>query len=78
MAFWTTAGLSAIASTPIDRRATWVFRVLVGRPRSGHLSGLRRWITLWTLLITFTTAIILHVLSPASIRAPLSPQPKSS
>lgn len=67
MAFWTAAGLSAIASTPVDRRATWVFRVLVGRPRSGHLSGLRRWITLWSLLVTFATAIALHILAPHSI-----------
>ncbi|WP_182276232.1 hypothetical protein [Granulicella sp. 5B5] len=72
MAFWTVAGLSAIASTPVDRRAAWLFRVLVGRPRPGHLSGLRRWITLWSLLVTFTTAITLHALSPQSIHGPLA------
>ncbi len=71
MAFWTVAGLSSIASTPIDRRAAWLFRVLVGRPRPGHLSGLRRWITLWTLLVTFATAITLHTLSPQSIHGSL-------
>jgi len=72
MAFWTVAGLSSIASTPIDRRAAWLFRVLVGRPRPGHLSGLRRWITLWSLFVTFATAITLYALSPQSIRSSFS------
>jgi hypothetical protein len=68
MAFWTTAGLSSVLATPIDRRGTWLFHALLGRPRADHLTGSRIWITLWALLVSLGTVLILHPCSPASLR----------
>jgi hypothetical protein len=68
MAFWTIAGLSSVLATPIDRRATWLFHALLGRPRADHLTGSRIWITLWALFISLGTALVLHPLSPPSLR----------
>ena len=71
MAFWTIIALSTIVSAPIDRRGSWLFRVLIGRPGPAHLAGTRLWITLWALLISLTTVVVLRVFSPAERRTPL-------
>ncbi|HWZ52173.1 MAG TPA: hypothetical protein VNW54_11990 [Granulicella sp.] len=68
MAFWTIAGLSSVLATPIDRRGAWLFQVLLGRARADHLAGARLWITLWALLVSLGTVLVLHPLSPASLR----------
>jgi len=70
MAFWAVVGLRSTLSTPVDRRGIWLFRVLIGRPRPGHLAGTRIWITLWALLVSLGTALCLHALSPASLKTP--------
>ena len=70
-AFWTVLGLGSVLSAPIDRRASWLFRVLIGRPGPGHIAGTRIWITMWALLIGLTAVFILHVFSPNSMRTPL-------
>jgi hypothetical protein len=70
MAFWTILALTSVVSAPIDRRGSWLFRTLVGRAGPGHIAGIRIWITLWALLISLTTAIILHVVSPADMKSP--------
>jgi hypothetical protein len=71
MAFWSVLALSNVLSAPIDRRASWVFRVLIGRPGPNHLGGTRTWINLWALSISLTTALLLHIFSPTSMRTPL-------
>jgi hypothetical protein len=68
MAFWTVAGLSSVLAAPVDRRGRWLFHVLLGRARAEHLAGTRIWITLWALLVSLGTVLILHPLSPASLR----------
>lgn len=71
MAFWTAIGLRSVLSAPVDRRGSWLFRVLIGRPSVDHLAGTIIWITLWTLIVSLGTALCLHVLSPASLKSPL-------
>jgi hypothetical protein len=68
MAFWSIAGLSSVLATPIDRRGAWLFQLLLGRAIAHHLSGTRIWITMWTLLVSLGTVLVLHPLSPASLR----------
>lgn len=68
MAFWTIIGLRSVLSAPVDRRGSWIFNVLIGRPGPGHLAGARIWITLWALFVTFAIALGLHALSPATLR----------
>jgi hypothetical protein len=72
IAFWTTAGLNAILNAPVDRRGAWLFRVLLGRPRTGHLEATRRWITCWTIAASTATALILHAISPTALPTLLS------
>jgi hypothetical protein len=71
MAFWIVIGLRAVLSAPVDRRGSWLFNVLIGRPRPGHLAGARIWITLWVLFITLGTVLCFHALSPAGMKTPL-------
>jgi len=71
MAFWTVIGLRSVLSAPVDRRGSWLFGVLIGRPGSGHLAGTRVWITLWVVLVSLGTAVFFHALSPAGLKTPL-------
>jgi hypothetical protein len=71
MAFWTVVGLRSIVSAPVDRRGAWIFHVLVGQPKLNHLAGIRIWVALWTCVVCLTTALTLHVFSPAALKMPL-------
>jgi hypothetical protein len=68
LVFWTIAGLRSVLANPIDRRGAWLFHVIVGRPTAGHLAGTRIWVTFWAMAIGLTTALLLHALSPESLR----------
>jgi hypothetical protein len=68
IAFFTAVGLRSVLAAPVDLRGSWLFRVLIGRPRSGHLAGVYLWISLATLLIGSSTAVVLHILSPAAMK----------
>ena len=39
MAFWTIVALSSIVSAPIDRRCSWLFHAIIGRPGPDHLAA---------------------------------------
>ena len=71
MVLWTVAGLRSVLTSPTDRRGAWLFRVIIGRPSAGHLAGTRIWVTLWATIIGLITAIVLHALSPDSLRSHL-------
>jgi hypothetical protein len=68
MIFFTVVGLRSVVLTPVDRRGSWLFGVLIGRPRSEHLAGIDIWITLWALIISLGTALLLHTVSPAGLK----------
>jgi hypothetical protein len=70
--FWTIAGLSSVFSSAIDRRGAWIFRLIHGRPNLSHLAGARIWIISTAILIGLTSALLLHTLSPATLRTPTS------
>jgi hypothetical protein len=70
MVFFTVVGLRAVISAPVDRRGSWLFGVLIGRPRSEHLAGTSIWIMLWALTVSLGTTLLLHKLSPAGMKAP--------
>ncbi len=70
MIFLTVIGLRSAIVAPVDRRGSWLFSVIIGRPRSIHLSGTTIWITLLTLFIGAATALSLHGLSPATLKIP--------
>lgn len=68
MIFFTVAGLRSVVSAPVDRRGSWLFGVLIGRPRSEHLTGMRIWITLCATIVALGTALLLHAFSPDSMK----------
>jgi hypothetical protein len=70
MAFFSVAGLRSVITAPVDRRGSWLFRVLIGRPRSSHLAGAYIWVSLATFLISICTALLLHILSPTDMKVP--------
>jgi hypothetical protein len=70
MVFFTVIGLRSVISAPVDRRGSWVFGVLIGRPRSDHLAGTNIWITLWALILSLGTVLLLHTLSPSTLKIP--------
>jgi len=70
LAFFTVTGLRSVLAAPIDRRGSWLFRVLIGRPRSGHLAGAYLWISIATFLIGTSAALLLHSLSPIAMKIP--------
>ena len=69
MVFLTVAGLRSVLASPLDRRGSWLFRVVIGRPSAEHFAGARIWVTLWATVIGLATAIVLRALSPGSPRS---------
>jgi hypothetical protein len=69
MVFLTIAGLRSVLTSPIDRRGSWLFRVIIGRPSAGHFAGARIWVTLWATVIGLATAILLRALSPGGLQS---------
>jgi hypothetical protein len=72
MVFWTVAGLRSVLASPIDHRGAWLFRVIIGRPNTGHFAGAKIWVTFWATVIGLATAAVLHALSPISLRSPFT------
>jgi hypothetical protein len=72
MVFFTVVGLRSVIAAPVDRRGSWLFDVLIGRPRSNHLAGTNIWITLAALIVSLGTALLLHTLSPDNMKISLT------
>jgi hypothetical protein len=72
MVFFTIVGLRSVIAAPVDRRGSWLFSLLIGRPRSQHLSGMSIWITLSALIVSLGTALLLHLFSPANMKLSLA------
>jgi hypothetical protein len=69
MIFFAVIGLRSVVAAPVDLRGAWLFSVVIGRPRPSHLSGTSTYLTLWALIAGGGTALLLHTLSPGSMRA---------
>jgi hypothetical protein len=70
MVFFTVVGFRSVLTAPVDRRGSWLFGVLIGRPRSDHLAGTGVWVTLWALIIGMGAALLLHTVSSAGLKTP--------
>jgi hypothetical protein len=70
MVFFAVVGLRAVILGTVDLRGSWLFSVLIGRPRSSHLAGARIWIILTALIVSIGTALFLHAFSPQLLRTP--------
>jgi hypothetical protein len=64
VAFWTVSGLRTALISPIDRRGSWIFRLIDGKPGLDHLAGTRTWVFLRAAGFTALAILALGVLAP--------------
>jgi len=65
VAFWAVAGLHAVLRSSVDRRGTWLFYTIIGRPRAEHFAGTRIWLTLWASGISVLMVLVLRAFVPS-------------
>ncbi len=57
-AFWTVSGLRSTFLAPADQRGRWIFRTVQGKPAWPHVAAARRWVLLWSMLLTVSLAAL--------------------
>jgi hypothetical protein len=67
-AFWTIAGLRTAFLSPMDRRGSWVFRLILGRPGTAQLGATTLWILPWAMILTLGMVALISLLAPAEMR----------
>ena len=67
-AFWIIAGLRKAFLSPMDRRGSWVFRVILGRPGPAQLAATTLWILPWAMALTLGMVALIRLLAPAEMR----------
>lgn len=56
VAFWTVSGLRSTFLAPADQRGRWIFRVILGKPGFDHVGAARRWVFLWSAVLSLAAA----------------------
>ena len=56
VAFWTVSGLRSTFLAPADQRGRWIFRVILGKAGPAEVGAARRWVFLWSALLSLTVA----------------------
>jgi hypothetical protein len=69
VAFWTIAGLRTSFLAPTDRRGSWIFRVIQGKPGGKQLSAAKLWVLLWGLVLSLGTVALAHAVAPGDLRS---------
>ena len=67
-AFWTIAGLRTAFLSPMDRRGSWVFRLILGRPGPAQLGATALWILPWAMILTLGMVALIRLVAPAEMR----------
>jgi hypothetical protein len=67
-AFWTIAGLRTAFLSSADKRGSWVFRVILGRPGPEQLETAKLWILPCALLLTLALVVLTGLLGPQELR----------
>jgi uncharacterized membrane protein YwzB len=62
-AFWTIAGLRSAFLSPMDRRGSWVFRVILGKPGVEQLAATTLWILPCVLLLTLGMVTLISLVA---------------
>ena len=65
--FWTIAGLRTAFLSPADKRGSWIFRVILGKPASAHLATTTLWILPLVLGLTLGMIAIIHRVAPPDL-----------
>lgn len=56
VAFWTVSGLRSTFLAPADQRGRWIFRVILGKAGPAEVGAARRWVFLWSALLSLIVA----------------------
>jgi hypothetical protein len=56
VAFWTVSGLRSTFLAPADQRGRWIFRVILGKAGPDHVGAAKRWVFLWSTLLSLAAA----------------------
>lgn len=67
-AFWTIAGLRMAFVSPGDQRGNWIFRIIHSKPTLDHLSAAKTWVLTLGMVVTLSTLLALHAISPFELR----------
>jgi hypothetical protein len=70
VAFWTISGLRTSLTSVMDRRGSWIFRVIDGRAQPDHLAAARLWALFQSAAFTALAIAILWALKPAEVAGP--------
>jgi hypothetical protein len=63
-AFWSIAGLRTVFQSPADRKGSWIFRMIQGKPGREQLMASRHLLLLCGLVLTLGIAVLFHFLTP--------------
>ncbi len=67
VAFWTVSGLRSTFLAPADQRGRWIFRVILGKAGPAEAGAAKRWVFLWSALLSLAAAACVYGLGgPAS------------
>ena len=66
-AFWTIAGLRTAFLSPTDKRGSWVFRVILGRPGAAQLETTTLWILPCALVLTLGLVVLTGLVGPPEL-----------
>jgi hypothetical protein len=56
VAFWTVSGLRSTFLAPADQRGRWIFRVILGNAGPAEVGAAKRWVFLWSALLSLAAA----------------------
>ncbi len=56
VAFWTVSGLRSTFLAPADQRGRWIFRVILGKAGLPQVDAAKRWVFLWSALLSLAAA----------------------
>jgi hypothetical protein len=68
VAFWTITGLRTAFVSPTDKRGSWIFRVILGRPDVEQLDATELWILPFAIVLTLGVVALVTAIAPAPLQ----------
>jgi hypothetical protein len=68
VAFWTITGLRTAFVSPTDKRGSWIFRVILGRPDVEQLDATERWILPFAIVLTLGIVALVATVAPPALQ----------
>jgi hypothetical protein len=67
VAFWTITGLRTAFVSPTDKRGSWIFRVILGRPGVEQLDATELWILPFAIVLTLGVVALVATIAPPAL-----------